>query len=87
MSIYREDFVPYLETVRFDSKSWVSRQNCKTWQVFDQQNSHLKCFYIVITEHESIFSGNKTCESKRLKNSGFKKAKKYPTFNNVSNAI
>ena len=33
MSIYREDFVHYRETMRFQSKPWASRQNRETWQV------------------------------------------------------
>ena len=30
IAIYREDFVPYHETVIFESKPWFSQQNCKT---------------------------------------------------------
>ena len=33
VSIYREDFVSYLETVRFESKSWVLRHNWETLQI------------------------------------------------------
>ena len=34
MSVYREYFVSYHETVKFDSKPWVLRQNRETWQVW-----------------------------------------------------
>ena len=34
ISVDREDFVPYREIVRFESKPWVSRKNYETWQVW-----------------------------------------------------
>ena len=34
ISIYHKDFVPNHEIVRFKSKTWISQQNPKTWQVW-----------------------------------------------------
>lgn len=43
MLIYSEEFVPYRDTVKFESKQCVSRQNRENWQSVHVKisNSHV----------------------------------------------
>lgn len=66
MLIYSEEFVPYRDTVKFESKQCVSRQNRENWQSVHVKISNSHVFHaMVILKTFARFPEN-TLEGKLL---------------------